>query len=77
MVQKRVHVTGLSSDSRHEPSEQAATTRVSLGEVVPILLAAAREGRVWLDDFANDEVTIPRDLHDVLMAYHHFQTARV
>ena len=77
MVYKRLHVTDLSPDSQPKRAEQASTTCVSIGEVVPILLAAAQEGRVWLDDFANDQVTLPRDLHDVLMAYHHFRTPSV
>jgi hypothetical protein len=27
----------------------------------------------WLGDFADDEITISSDLHDVLQAYRHFR----
>jgi hypothetical protein len=46
---------------------------VSLGEVLPLLLDAARGRRAWLDDFADDQMTISSDLYEVLLAYQHFR----
>ena len=47
--------------------------RVSLGEVLPLLQDAKASNRTWLADFADDEITITSDLHDVLQAYRHFR----
>ena len=30
-------------------------------------------GRAWVDDFADDEITISSDLYEVLLAYQHFR----
>ena len=66
-----------------ESIPQAATTlvepvdtnrvRVTLGEILPLLADAVESNRTWLGDFADDEVTISSDLHDVLQAYRHFR----
>lgn len=47
--------------------------KLTVGEVMPLLLDAARNRRAWLDDFADDEVTISSDLYEVLLAYQHFR----
>lgn len=47
--------------------------KVSLGEVLPLLADAVASSRTWLSDFADDEITISADLHDVLQAYRHFR----
>ncbi len=47
--------------------------KVTLGEILPILADAVSSDRTWLSDFAEDEVTISSDLHDVLQAYRHFR----
>ena len=47
--------------------------RVTLGDILPLLSDAAASDRTWLSDFADDEVTISSDLHDVLEAYRHFR----
>ena len=44
-----------------------------LGEILPLLTEAARSRRAWVDDFADDEVTISTDLYEVLLAYQHFR----
>ena len=51
----------------------ADTVTVTLGEVLPLLADAVASNRTWLGDFADDEVTISSDLHDVLQAYRHFR----
>ena len=47
--------------------------KVTLGEILPILADAISSDRTWLSDFAEDEITISSDLHDVLQAYRHFR----
>lgn len=54
-----------------ETSDQGV--RVSLGDVLPLLADAVASNRTWLADFADDEITISADLHDVLQAYRHFR----
>lgn len=56
----------------HEPSDPA-TVKVPLGEILPALLEAAAAGRVWVDDFAEDEITLPTDLYEVILAYQHYR----
>ena len=46
---------------------------VSLGEVLPLLIDTAQSQRTWLGDFEDDEVVIPTDLYEVLLAYQYFQ----
>lgn len=42
---------------------------VSLGEVLPALIDAAKTRRTWVGDFSDDQVTISSDLYQVLQAY--------
>lgn len=51
----------------------ASTVSVQLGEVLPLLADAMRQGRAWVDDFCDDEVVISSDLYEVLLAYQHFR----
>ena len=55
--------------------EEAADrgVRVTLGDILPLLADAVASNRTWLSDFADDEITISSDLHDVLQAYRHFR----
>ncbi len=55
------------------PRESAATVRVTLGDILPVLADAVASNRTWLGDFAGDEIEISSDLHDVLQAYRHFR----
>lgn len=47
--------------------------QVALGDILPLLADAVASNRTWLTDFADDEITITSDLHDVLQAYRHFR----
>lgn len=42
---------------------------MSLGEFCRILTEAQKFDSTWLQDFADDEVQIPMDLHEVMNAY--------
>lgn len=52
-----------------EPSIQAPTVRVSLGELLPLVALAQRGNYLWLQDFLDDEVRVTADLYDVLQAF--------
>ena len=47
--------------------------QVTLGDILQLLADAVASNRTWLTDFADDEITITSDLHDVLQAYRHFR----
>lgn len=47
--------------------------RVALGDIFPLLADAVRSERTWLQDFAQDEVTISQDLYEVILAYQQFR----
>ena len=49
------------------------TVTISLGEVFPFLADAVLNQRTWLSDFEDDEVTIPTDLYEVVLAYQHYR----
>lgn len=49
------------------------SVQLTLGEVLPLLVEAAKSGRAWVDDFADDEISISSDLYEVLLAYQHFR----
>ena len=46
---------------------------VSVGEVLPLIADAVNSQRTWLSDFEHDDVTISRDLYEVLSAYQFFR----
>jgi hypothetical protein len=45
------------------------TVRLSLGQVVPLLIDAVQSDRAWLADFADDTIQVDADLYEVLLAY--------
>lgn len=45
------------------------TVSVSVGDMVPLLLDAAITNRLWLEDFADETVSISQDFYEVLLAY--------
>lgn len=49
------------------------TVTVSVGEVLPLIADAVNCNRTWLTDFEHDDITISRDLYEVLSAYQYFR----
>ncbi|MCG8449987.1 MAG: hypothetical protein MI725_10470 [Pirellulales bacterium] len=45
---------------------------VSVGEVLPLIADAVNKQRTWLGDFEQEDITISRDLYEVLSAYQFF-----
>lgn len=80
MIENRLRVyCGPDSDtsetvlSAAKNSDNPLTTTVSAGEVFEALADAIQYGRTWLNDFADDEVTISNDLYEVIQAYQQFR----
>ncbi len=46
---------------------------VSVGEALPLIADAIASERTWLSDFEHDDITISRDLYEVLSAYQYFR----
>jgi len=46
------------------------TLTIPFGELVSIIEEAGRARRMWVRDFADDEVEVPEDLYEVLAEYH-------
>ena len=42
---------------------------VQLGDILRVLEDSVRWDRAWLQDFADDEVRISADLHEIISAY--------
>lgn len=59
--------TGAATLDREKPQREMVSLR--LGEILPLLGEAVLSERTWLDDFANDEITVPNDLYKVVLAY--------
>lgn len=57
--------------ARMSADNQRVTAPAS--QILPLLADALRSQRTWLEDFADDEVTLSADLYEVLMAYQHFR----
>lgn len=54
-------------------NETDDTVTVSFGEILPLIVDAVESQRTWLGDFELDDVTISRDLYEVLSAYQYFR----
>jgi hypothetical protein len=69
----RVYYGPQEESSTISLQDQRETVSVPLMEVLPLLADAVRSERTWVQDFANDEVTISMDLYEVLLAYQHYR----
>ena len=58
------------------PVETEDRVTVQLGDICELLAEAHQSGRTWLQDFADDEITVSSDLYDVLMAYRFHRNRR-
>lgn len=53
--------------------EKQEKVTVPLSEVFPALAHAVATRKSWVDDFADDEITLSADLYEVILAYQHFR----
>jgi hypothetical protein len=73
MAYSRLRVYYGPRPSQRGKSAAPQRVTVPLGDVLPTLADAQRQGRAWLHDFLDDEVTISSDLYEVLLAYQHYR----
>jgi hypothetical protein len=71
--QLRVYYGPETSAPTSEPKPDHPVVTVPLGEVLPMLVDAARHQRAWLGDFLEDEITISSDLYEIILAYQHYR----
>ena len=57
----------------NETEREVPSTRVSLGDLLPLIAVAQRNNSVWLQDFLDDEVYITTDLYEVLRTLHNYR----
>jgi len=69
------HLKLYSGPQETEVAPQVAEdcVTVSIGEVLPLIADAVNSERTWLSDFEHDDITISRDLYEVLSAYQYFR----
>jgi len=67
--------TELKSVAEHSPGQDYGYQQkvtVPLKDVLETLADAVYRNRGWIQDFADDEVTISTDLFEVILAYQHY-----
>jgi hypothetical protein len=62
----------VAAEKSSEPDHSLQRVTVQLSDVFPLLRDAVASERTWLQDFADDEITISSDLYEVLLAYQHY-----
>jgi hypothetical protein len=55
---------------------QPKSVAIPLATMVPLLMEASENNRVWLQDFQDETVRIDSDLYEVLMACQELQTSK-
>ena len=68
----RVYFGPEDHDATTVASGDASSRRqitVALGDILPALADAANVRRAWIEDFADDPITLSADLYEVLLAY--------
>ena len=73
-------MTNFSDDAASVPfhisgGPAPATVKMRLSTLLPLLLDAVLNERTWIDDFADDEVVVSADFHEVLKLYAHRRRA--
>ena len=48
---------------------------VQLGDILPALTDALLSQRVWIRDFADDQISISKDFYEVIMAFEQMNRA--
>ena len=66
----------LFQDDSGKHETQVETVTVRLREILPALSFAFEQGLLWVEDFENDRVQIPRDLSDVISAIRDIQNRK-
>ena len=64
---------GQPSNSSTTDQPASPLKRVSLGEFIQPLVAAAGQRQPWLEDFGDESIMLPADLYDVIREYARLQ----
>lgn len=54
-------------------SLESSTVSVRLSEMTRAIADAVHWNRTWLHDFMDDEIQVPADLYEVIVAYNHLR----
>jgi hypothetical protein len=73
MAYSRLRVYYGPRDSQRASGGAPQRVTVPLGDVLPALAEAQSDGRAWVHDFLDDEITVSSDLYEVLLAYQHYR----
>lgn len=74
MIRSRLRLyVGPEDNNSSVATASPRTVTVPAGDIMALLADAAQQGRAWLSDFEDDEMTISTDLYEVLLAYEHFR----
>lgn len=66
---ERLEVNDSSPRPNKKQEQDGQSVVVKLAEILGPVTDAIDANRAWLSDFREDEVTISKDLYDVLLAY--------
>ncbi len=69
----RLHDPALTSDETAFAYCEPQNVSVRAIDLLPLLVDAALTNRAWLEDFAEDNIMIPQDLYEVLLAYRQYR----
>lgn len=54
-------------------THQPQMVTVPASQVFSALVDAIQNNRTWVDDFADDKITISSDLYEIILAYQHIR----
>lgn len=63
--------TGSATLDQEKPPREMVSLR--LGEILPLLGEAVLSERTWLEDFVDDEISVPQNLYEVVLAYRFYR----
>lgn len=79
--QRHLRVYYGPEDSRtvalNEAKKVSKGVEMSLAELANALIQASEGGRAWVDDFADEPITVSSDLYEVIHAYQHYRSRDV
>lgn len=68
----RVYYGPTSPEPQPAATEKREQVSIPLSDVFPLLADAVVSQRTWLNDFADEEIAIPTDLYELILAYQYY-----
>ena len=56
-------------DYQPKTDERQRAVRVSAGEVLALMMHAARTNRTWINDFSDETLFVSPDMYEILVTY--------